>query len=326
MGNAGNWVSAEYYDRFKRGGKRLARNFSNDRTAALERMHMKTFTEMAMNRFEWFGLPESVDVRFLEHTLFYNALSVFFVHDTIGPLALRGVGVGPLNMHDNFTRYRVYGNRYVGRTLNSEQSYQPDPDGTDAMVTLPAECVPIWANYLRTPDLDYAMIYASKLADIDRTIEINAKNSRFTKIVTSSESQKLSMENINRQSEEGSSTIFVDEIYDPENIGAFDIGIPADVHLNIPILRTRIHSDAMSLFGINNANQDKKERLVADEVAANDDQVKVMRAINLNARQEACKAIKKVFGLDIWVEYRTENAPLSPAEPEPEIEPEEEAE
>jgi len=62
----------------------------------------------------------------------------------------------------------------------------------------------------------------------------------------------------------------------------------------------------MSLFGINNSNQDKKERLVADEVAANNDQVAVMRAINLNARQEACTKINRLFGTNIWVEYKTD--------------------
>jgi hypothetical protein len=62
----------------------------------------------------------------------------------------------------------------------------------------------------------------------------------------------------------------------------------------------------MGYLGIDNANQDKKERLVADEVDANDSQTSLMRNVNLQARQEACLLINKIYGLDVWVEYNTE--------------------
>jgi hypothetical protein len=308
MGAKGDWVSTEYYDQFRRGGKRHTMNAAEQRLGALQRMHLKTFTEMAMNRFEWFNMPPTVDLRFLEYTLFYNSLALFFEDDNLGFLALRATGSGPINMYDNFTKFRPQGNRFsVFKPLNAEDYYidgEVDEEGIPQLRK--AECVPIWSNYLRTPDLDYAMIYASKLADIDRTIEINAHNSRYTKIVTADEQSRLSMANANKQIDEGQPAIFVNGVFDPQNISAFDVSIPPDVHLNLPILRTRMHADAMSLFGINNSNQDKKERLVADEVAANNDQVAVMRAVNLNARQDACRAIKRIWGLDVWVEYRTD--------------------
>lgn len=325
MGVSGDWVTENFYKKHNRAG-RNASNPATDRLTAIERMHMKTFTEMAMNRFEWFNMPPSVDIRFLELLLFHNALAVFFEHETLGHLALRGSGVGPLNMYNNNTRFRVLGNRFVSRTLSAESTYvEGEIDGIPAMVEVPAKCVPIWANYLRTPDLDYALIYSHKLADIDRTIEINAHNSRYTKIVAASESQQLTTANVVRQIDEGSPAVFVNEVYDIENVTSFDLAIPPDVHLNIPILRTRIHADAMSLFGINNSNQDKKERLVADEVAANDDLVQTMRAINLNARQDACKRINEIFGLDVWVEYRTQLASDSVAVGSEEEEGEEDA-
>lgn len=302
MGEVGNWVNSQYYERHRRGGKRLASNPATERLGALERMHMKTFTEMAMNRFQWINLPPSIDARFLERTLLFNALSVFFVDDNLGPLALRGHGVGPINMYDNFTKFRTYGPKFIARTMNSYDRYEIDPE-TKELMRLPAECVPIWANYERTPDLDYIMIYASKLADIDRTIEINAHNSRYTTLVASSESQKLSFANVKRQMDEGSSAIFVDESFEPDKINSIDLGLPVEIHTTLPVLRTRYYSEAVGLFGINNSNQDKKERLVADEVSANDEQVGVMRDIALKARQEACNQINAAFGLDIWCEF-----------------------
>ena len=53
------------------------------------------------------------------------------------------------------------------------------------------------------------------------------------------------------------------------------------------IARTRIWNECMGLLGVNNANQDKKERLVADEVEANDEQVMAMKNVALNARRMA---------------------------------------
>jgi hypothetical protein len=57
----------------------------------------------------------------------------------------------------------------------------------------------------------------------------------------------------------------------------------------------------MTLLGINNANQDKKERLVAAEVSGNDDMVSAIRATNLNARRMACDAIN-----EMWPAYQVE--------------------
>jgi hypothetical protein len=65
----------------------------------------------------------------------------------------------------------------------------------------------------------------------------------------------------------------------------------------------------MGLLGINNANQDKKERLVAAEVGANDEQVQATRNIALNARQQAAERINKLYGLSVEVDFKTPPPP-----------------
>jgi hypothetical protein len=65
-----------------------------------------------------------------------------------------------------------------------------------------------------------------------------------------------------------------------------------------------IWNQAMTWLGIGNAKQDKKERLVSDEVAANDEQIESSREVMLKARQLACDKINKMFGLNISVNYR----------------------
>jgi hypothetical protein len=79
----------------------------------------------------------------------------------------------------------------------------------------------------------------------------------------------------------------------------------ADIE-KLHIVRTRMWNECMGLLGIDNANQDKKERLVAAEVDANSDQASMMRYVNLNARRMAAEQINAVHGLNVEVEYYTD--------------------
>lgn len=266
-------------------------NPQNNRQAMLEFMYQRTLTELAANRFKWTGFPDSVNKRYLELTLFRHGMSVFFFdRDYDKFLALQGSVHNQLNFQQEPTAFLITGaGNYRTKTVSAK------------------DAVPIWANYLRIPDLDIVHIYSTKLAEIDRSIEINAKNARRNKVIISSENQRLSTENFNRQLDEGQATLRVGgAIQDLGFIQAVDLGVDPDSVVNLHILRTRIWNECMGLLGIENANQDKKERLVAAEVEANDDQTSMMRYVNLNERQNAAEKINKRFGLEIAVEYYTD--------------------
>ena len=55
---------------------------------------------------------------------------------------------------------------------------------------------------------------------------------------------------------------------------------------------------------------DKKERLVDDEVQANNEQVEASFNVALKAREQAVEQINKLFGLNITVKKRIQNTPL----------------
>ena len=74
-----------------------------------------------------------------------------------------------------------------------------------------------------------------------------------------------------------------------------------------PQLQAQKHMILNEVFtdlGINNANMDKKERMVANEVTANDEQVKASEDVMLKVREEACRQINRIFGLNISVKRR----------------------
>jgi hypothetical protein len=279
-------VSEGYYAPFFTRGKQR-NNTANNEENLLVMMYERILGELAMNRFQWTGFPDYVDLRFIELTLHQYGLVVVFkdTGTTIRPgtdriFALRGTPTGQRTITDNPVSFTLTGpgmnQRFQGVQLSSRL------------------CVPIWSNYFRQTDWDIISIYSRKLAKIDRTIDINMDSARRTKVLVYDENTRLTAENLNRQINEGQPTVRVK--YDIGSMmQALDLGVEPKSLETLSVLRARIWSEAMGLLGINNANQDKKERLVESEVDANVDQVENMRRVNLNARQYACMQMQKMF-------------------------------
>jgi hypothetical protein len=277
MAKSRDLVFDNYYAPYA-SGQGFRNNPTNNRQTMAERMYMRHLTELCVNRFEWKGLPKSIDARFLEMTLYRNGLSVFYWDNDFGRyLTLRASGQGMTNHYDNPVSFRVTGNTMINKTLSGN------------------DCVPIWSNYMRMPDLDIVLLYSKRLADLDRTIEINSKNLRKSKLVIADENQRLSWQNINRQLEEGVEVIYGTSALDSTQAQVFDFGADPVGVVNLQIVKSKMWNECMTMLGINNANQDKKERLVANEVDANDEQVFATRAISLNARRAACEQINRKY-------------------------------
>ena len=68
----------------------------------------------------------------------------------------------------------------------------------------------------------------------------------------------------------------------------------------------------LTYFGIENANTEKRERLVTDEITSNMGGVAISRNSRMNAREQACKEINRLFGLEVSVDFegRIEDLPF----------------
>lgn len=286
-------------------GDRHRANPAKDRKMLMELMYERVFTEIAMARFKWKGLPESINVRFLEHTLFYRALSVFyFDKDYDKHFALKGAASGPVNMYDEPTAFRVFGNSLINKELRAMTTQDKDGGGRKN-----PQCVPIWANRLRMPDHDIALIYATKMAEIERTIEINVMAMRHPFIVAVDDTDKLTLQNALRQVVEGQPVIFgtqamADSLDNKARL--LDMKIDKDLAPNLQLVKAKQWNDCMTFLGINNANQDKRERLVTSEVSANNSQVLMARNSALDARRFACEQINSLYDLNVSVDWNVD--------------------
>lgn len=282
-----DFVKSSIYSEF------LAPNQPINYKTMVYRFHIWKFMELACTRFKWTGLPDSIDKRFLELTLNLRGLSVFFNSKSYGYLALRASPVGVNNLLDQPTKFVAYGSR-----------------GNQFATLSFKDCVPIWGSILRTPDYDIMNYYSSMIAEIMTSIKVSVINSRNPAILVGDENFRTSLENIYRQVEEGQPMIGVYEGLGEQlkdRVTALDMKIDANIFDRLHILRNDMMHDCLTFMGIDNANEDKKERLVDNEVNSNNSQIEHYRQIALMPRLEATERINNMFGLNVGVEWNESN-------------------
>ena len=98
--------------------------------------------------------------------------------------------------------------------------------------------------------------------------------------------------------------IYADMDFDPKSLQCINLNIPYLVD-KLQAAKHDIINECYTLLGISNANTDKKERLIVDEVNANDGQILATTNNMLMMRQLACDQINKMFGLNVSVKLRT---------------------
>lgn len=293
-------VWEEHYKPFLNGGDRHSFAYSpeRDRGALLHSMYMRQLIELSVNRFKWFGLPDSVDERFLELTLLFQGGILFFEHernltgDDNNPLIDARFLVQPfansaqINYYNNPTSFRIVS---VGGIQGNYTS---------------KEAVPIWGNYMRTPDIDVVAVYAHRLAELDKTIDVTTINLRKPRVLVMSEQTRLTMENIDRSVQEGVPVLKLSSSDPIQNYASLDLGGSHEAVPSLLASKGKLWNEALTMLGVPAINQDKKERMITDETDSAKDQSVVIRQIALNSRQDACDKINKLFGLNMWCEWR----------------------
>lgn len=275
----------------KRGNKPL--NSNNQMRESLNRnqlgymQYYNRLTELAISMFDWKNLPETVDPRFLELSLFGDGQAVFFKDEVIGYLCLQCMIGGNLNV------YRIP----IDRTAYAVNGYQKKLDEKDSVI--------IWNNLIHTNSMLDVEIFAKRLYELDRIIEVNAKSQKTPVLITANEQQRLTMLNLYKSWDGNEPFIFGDKQLDPYSLSVLKTDAPY-VARDIYELKTQYWNEALTYLGISNINIVKKERLIQDEVTRNTGGVIASRYSRLEARKQACREINRMFGLNIDVEYRAD--------------------
>lgn len=239
---------------------------------------------IALSLFEWEGLPESCNARYLEKVLYTYGRAMFINDPELGYLTLKCTPSGQLNVYDEPLRYTA-----VGTTYSKE--FEAD------------NCVIIRNNLIERPTDYSVMLFASRLTEAERTIDTNVKAQKTPYFITCDEKDRLSMINVFKKIDENETLILGSKMFDVNKISVLTTNAPFVVD-KLQNYKHEIWNEALTFFGINNANNDKRERLITDEVNANNEVIGVNAEAMLLTRQEACEQINKKYNLNVSVKMR----------------------
>lgn len=247
--------------------------------------YLERLTELAISMFDWQNLPDTVDARFLELALFSEGMGVFFKDDVVGYLGLKVMATAPLSVYEI----------PMGRRAYAVNGYQKELNEDDSVI--------IYNNMLHTNSVTMVNMFATRLAELDRIVEINAQAQKTPLLVQGSEAQRLTLKNLYKEYAGNAPVIFGDKNLDITSLKVLKTDAPY-VADKIYQLKTQIWNEALTYLGISNLNIQKKERLISDEAIRSQGGTIASRYSRLQSRREACEKINEMFGLDISVDFR----------------------
>ena len=247
--------------------------------------YYQRLTELSISMFDWQNVPETIDTRFLELSLFLNGQCVFFKDEELGYLALDCMLSGQLDV------YRIP----IDRTAFAVNGYQKKLTRDDSVI--------IWNNLVHTNSTLDVEIFAHRLYNIDRTIDVNIRAQKTPMLLQGNEKQILALKNLYMKYDGNQPVMYADKSFDPSALSVLTTDAPY-VADKLYEIKSQIWNEALTYLGISNVNTVKRERMITDEVTRNLGGVIASRYSRLESRRQACEQINKMFGLDMTVDYR----------------------
>lgn len=242
------------------------------------------FRLLAVNAFEWSGLPEGILERHVENQLFKWGQAIFFKDPDMSFMCLEAQDSGQLNVYGDPLYYFAHGYNYHRR-------YNAD------------ECVIIENTKLRTATRPIVMHYVNKLTEAERTMDVNVKANKTPIILKCDDKDILSFKAIFSKVDGNVPAIYADKGLNIDSIQALDLKAKF-LGNELMDYKRSVESELLTFLGVNNSPIDKKERLITDEANSNNQLIGSFADIQLEARQRACEAINKKYGLSVSVKRR----------------------
>ena len=237
---------------------------------------------LARSVFEWKNLDKiGIDEKHIEKYLFSYGKCMLFKDRTLGYIVTKCTENSPVNYYDDPTYLKPNATNYI-----NTKNYN-----------VGEECVLIRNNDEMIPTSNTIKLFAYRLTEIDRTIDTNIKLQKTSSLIQGSNKQILALKTLFSKWEGNEPLLFADKNIDLGSLNVLKTDAPI-VFDKLQIQKSSIWNEAMSFLGINNANTDKRERLVDDEVRANNEQIELSARVMLKARKKACDDINKLLNLE----------------------------
>lgn len=256
------------------------------------KFYTRYFLQKAMSVFKW-KLPELWDTDYFLYTLY-----------TWGFIAiLKTSKFGVIPQQCTLTGYNVF---YAPKRITVTNPIMSSPVERD----IDKDCVLLKL----TPDyagiLDLIYFYAGKMALASSAVNVNLLNSKLAYLFTAkNKSVAESFKKMYDQIASGEPASIIDRnLLDPDGNKTWDFFsqnlhenyIASDILADMRKIEQQFDTD----IGIPNANTDKRERLITDEVNANNVETATRCELWLEELKKGCAKVKTMFDVDISVDWR----------------------
>lgn len=262
--------------------KLINSQLTNMKTYLMYREEMLTLAE---NVFEFKNLPEYIDVSYLNKTLLRNGSIAFFMDEILGLIAL------PYDVIGNFD---IYGRPITIMCRAANGTYYKKLDR--------GEFVIMYDNNGRHPlFLDICQM-AERIALSKRTIDVNIVQQRTPRIWKTSQDKKRTLQNMLADIDGMEENIATYESIDIDDMNVVLAPAPyvadkIDMHLD------KEWAEFYRLIGVANLIEQKKERMIKDEMSASQGGTIASRFSRFEPRKRAIDEINKKFGTNIEVSF-----------------------
>lgn len=245
---------------------------------------------LATSLFTWEGLDEVAGTgasRFLELSLYEYGRACFIKDDELGYMALR------VNPSDTFNVYML-----PTKVQAWSIGYQKNFDFDDVVY--------IMNNELQVPTARTINQFAYRLYETERTIDVNLIAQKTPVLIEGDTKTILTLKNVYMQYSGNTPFIFGSKAFDVSNkLNVLNTNAPYLID-KLELHKHEIWNECLTYLGIDNANTDKKERLITDEVESNNEVINYYLNCFYKTRKKACDEINEKYGLDIKLQLNKE--------------------
>lgn len=256
------------------------------------KFYTRYFLQKAMSVFKW-ELPELWDTDYFLYTLYTWGFIAILKTDRFGVIP----------QQCTLTGYNVF---YAPKRITVTNPIMPQTIERD----IDKDCVLLKL----TPDyagiLDLIYFYAGKMALASSAVNVNLLNSKLAYLFTAkNKSVAESFKKMYDQIASGEPASIIDRnLLDPDGNKTWDFFsqnlhenyIASDILADMRKIEQQFDTD----IGIPNANTDKRERLITDEVNANNVETATRCELWLEELKKGCEKVKTMFDVDISVDWR----------------------
>lgn len=282
-----------------------APNTVHVKNVGLTRFFQRYLLQKAISVFKW-EMPSTWSRDYFLYTLYCRGFVAIVNTDKFGVIP-QGCGLKGYNVFYQ-PRSVIIQNPLISRTLEPE---------------IGRNCVLLKLQPDYCGIMDLVSFYAQEMALASEAVDVNLLNSKLSYVFTASNKNAAeSLKKLYDRIASGEPAVVVDKaLYNDDGTVCWEafqqnVGQNYIVSDLLSDLR-KIEAEFDTKVGIPNANTDKKERLISDEVNANNVETRNLPELWLESLRQGCEEARKMFGIDLSVDWR--NQPEQSMQPTGEV-------